>query len=133
MFCTNCGQKLSDDVKRCPSCGTVVITSETIENVAKAKSQKDSYDESFLHGLLSLDGSGCLFAPLLLINPLFWHSRSLLKQAKEAAMSGDNALSEKTRKKSSACYSGAIFSSLLIAILAIWLLLETFFASLSNS
>ena len=129
MFCTNCGQKLSDDVKRCPSCGTVVITSETIENVAKAKSQKDSYDESFLNGLLS-SGGGCLFAPLLLINPLFWHSRSLLKQAKEAAMSGDNALSEKTRKKSSACYYGAIFSSLLILLLGLWLFLEVFLGSL---
>ena len=129
MFCTSCGQKLSDDVKCCPSCGTVVITSETIENVAKAKSQIDVQDESFLNCLLDING-GCLFAPLLLINPLFWHSRSLLKEAKEAAMSGDNALSEKMRKKSSLFYYGAIFSSLLIAILVMWLLLGAFFGTL---
>ena len=123
MFCTNCGQKLSDDVKRCPSCGTVVITQKTVEDVAKSQERLTTIDNG---PRIDLD-TGCIFFLACCINPLYWHAQSLAKQAKEAAMLGDNALSEKMRKKSGWFYVGAIISSCLLGGVILYLILISIF------
>lgn len=43
MFCKNCGQKIEDDVKFCPECGTAQVVSEN------AKGSKYVSDNGFFH------------------------------------------------------------------------------------
>ena len=46
MFCTNCGQRLTDDAKHCPNCGVLIVREEAAGSSNAQSQEKKAYSDS---------------------------------------------------------------------------------------